>query len=149
MRLLVALDGSPEAEQALAHAIDIADATEGSVTAVHAVDPSTYGEGGTEPITGPSDAEDRLVIESAADAEDHGLEVLEAGTVLAERRGRSIETELLYGEPVRAITDYATEAGVDAIVVGHQGRSERAESMMGSVARGIVNRADLPVTVVR
>ena len=60
-----------------------------------------------------------------------------------------METELLYGDPVRAITDYATEAGFDAIVVGHRGRSERAESMVGSVARGIVNQATVPVTVVR
>jgi len=38
-------DGSEESENAL-YAADIADATDGSITVVHAVDPTAYDEGG-------------------------------------------------------------------------------------------------------
>jgi len=58
-----------ESENALAYAADIADATDGSITVVHAVDPTAYDEGGSEPITSLSDADARLILESVADAE--------------------------------------------------------------------------------
>lgn len=149
MRLLVAIDGSREADLAVTYATDVAGATNGSITAVHAVDPAAYETGGSEPITGPGDADDRLLLQSVEEAEERGLDILEEATELAAELGQSIETELLYGEPVRAITEYVDEAPFDSIVVGHQGRSARAESMLGSVAKGVVERAPVPVTVVR
>lgn len=149
MKLLVGFDGSKEAEEALAYATDIAEATNGSITAVHAVDPSVYDQGGSETISGLSDADDRLVIESVERAEERGLKLLDEAVELAETFGRTIETELLHGDPVRAITDYAEEKGLDTIVLGHRGRSERTDLMLGSVAKQIVERATIPVIVVR
>lgn len=149
MKLLVGLDGSQEAEDALAYATDIADATNGSITAVHAIDPSVYDEGGNEPISGLSDADDRLIIESIQSAEDRGLKILVEAAELAKDLGRTIHTELLYGEPIRDITDYAEEKGFETIVVGHRGRSERTDLMLGSVAKQIVERSTVPVIVVR
>lgn len=149
MRILVALDGSRESNLALTRAMEIADATDGSLTAVHAIDPAVHDEGGSEPITEPGDADDRLILQSVDDAEDRGLAILEDAEERAAELGLSIETELLYGEPVRAITEYVESSAYDAVVVGHQGRSARAESMLGSVAKGIVERAPVPVTVVR
>lgn len=149
MRILVALDGSRESDLALARAMEIADATNGSLTAVHAIDPAVHDEGGMEPISRPDDADDRLLVESVEAAEERGLAVLEDAEDRAAEFGLSIETELLYGEPVRAITEYVDGSMFDAIVVGHQGWSARAESMLGSVAKGLVERAPVPVTVVR
>lgn len=149
MRILVALDGSRESDLALARAMEIVDATNGSLTAVHAIDPAVHDEGGSEPITEPGDADDRLLLESVEDAEERGLAILEDSEARAAELGLAIETELVYGEPVRAITDYVEGSAFDGIVVGHQGRSARAESMLGSVAKGIVERAPVPVTVVR
>ena len=149
MKILVAVDGSDESNAALAHAIDIADATDGSVTAAYAVDPSVYDLGGAEPVSGLPDADRRLIIESVADTESRGLDLLEDVAASAADRGRTVETELLYGDPVRAITSFAENEGFDAIYVGHRGRSERTERLVGSVAKGIVERTDLTVTVVR
>jgi nucleotide-binding universal stress UspA family protein len=149
MNLLVAVDSSSESADALAYAIDIAEATDGSVTAAHAVDPAVYGRGGREPVSSLSDADQRLVIESIADAEQRGFDVLEDADERAHELGHDIETELLYGHPVGAITDYATREGFDGIVLGHRGRSERAGYLLGSVAKEVVERATLPVTVVR
>nr|WP_049935682.1 universal stress protein [Haloplanus natans] len=63
-------------------------------------------------------------------------------------RGRTAETELLYGAPVRETTTFAESEGFDAIYVGHRGRSKRTERLVGSVAKGIVERTDCTVTVV-
>lgn len=148
MKFLVAVDGSQEAEEALAFATDIADAMSGSVTAVHAVDPDIYDTGGGEPEN-RSDTERRLIIQSVEDAEDRGFRILDDAAKLAANLGRDIDTELVYGEPVKAITSYADEADFDAIFVGHRGRSERSGLMLGSVAKTIVERATVPVTVTR
>ena len=149
MNILVAVDGSEEADDAIAHAVAIADATGGSITVVNAVDPAIQDTGGSDPITTLSDADRRLVMESVEDAENRGMKVVEDAAAAAARHGHEAETELVYGDPATAIPEYATAAGFDAIFVGHRGRSERAGEMVGSVAKGIVERADVPVTVVR
>lgn len=149
MKFLVALDGSQQAADALAYATDVADAMDGSITAVHAVDPDVYEEGGREPISGISDAEQRIIVRSVEDAEERGLAILEEAEELAEELGYDVETEVLYGDPVKEITDYAEEKGFDTIFVGHHGRSEHTDLMLGSVAKSIVERATVPVTVVR
>ncbi len=147
MKFLVATDGSDEAENALAYAADIADAVGGSITVAHAVDPAVYDEGGSEPISTLSDADQRLIIENIEATEQRALDVLD-------RAVDSVDTvegdgELLYGDPDVAIADFAESEGFDAIYVGHRGRSARAEQMLGSVAKAIVERATVPVTVVR
>ncbi|SEH18131.1 Nucleotide-binding universal stress protein, UspA family [Natronorubrum sediminis] len=149
MKFLVAVDGSTEAGNALQYATDIAVAAEGEITVVHAVHPAVYDEGGSEPITTFSDAEQRLILENIEGAEERGSDVLDDALDRAEDAGVDVEAELLYGDPVGEIVDYAEVEGFDGIYVGHRGRTGRAELMLGSVAKAIVERATVPVTVVR
>jgi nucleotide-binding universal stress UspA family protein len=149
MHLVVAVDGSPEAEEALAHATDIADATGGRITAVHAVDPSVPSAEDNEPFGGASERDRQLIVESVETAEERGMEVLDAIADVAANLGHDVDTELVYGDPADAVTDYAETVDADAIYVGHRGLSERRETMVGSVAKQFVERADRPVTVVR
>jgi nucleotide-binding universal stress UspA family protein len=149
MKLLVAVDGSEEADEALAYATDVADAADGSITVAYAVDPAIYDLGGSGPISSLSDADRRLVVENIADTEKRGLEVLDDAADFAAELGREVETELLYGDPVVAISDFAETEGFDTILVGHRGRSERTERLVGSVAKGLVERTTVTVTVVR
>lgn len=148
MKFLVAVDGSQEAADALAYATDVADAMDGTITAVHAVDPEVYDTGGDEP-TSRAETDRRLLIRSIEEAEERGLRILDEAAGLADELGRDIETRLLYGEPVKAITGYADDADFDAIFVGHRGRSERTDLMLGSTAKTIVERSTVPVTVTR
>lgn len=148
MRVLVAYDGSDPAKRALDYVLDQAERTDAAITVVHAVDPSVYDRGGEDPISTLGDAEQRLVLESIEDAENRGSDLLAEASHLAQESGHEVETALLYGEPVRQIVEFAAEEDVDAIVVGHQGRSARAGRMLGSVAKTVVERASVPVTVV-
>jgi nucleotide-binding universal stress UspA family protein len=149
MRVLVAVDGSPESERALEHAAEVATALGGTVALVHAVDPAVEVDGSGDEVRGLTDAERRLVVENVEDAEERGQRILDEAAELAAERGHDVTAALLYGDPVAAITDHAAETGVDAIYLGHRGRSERAGAMLGSVAKEVVGRATVPVTVVR
>ena len=148
MKFLVAVDGSEASEEALAVATTVAEAMDASITVVHAVSPSVYDEGGGEPLSS-AEAGRRLIVESIEAAERRGSDVVEDAVSLAADRGHDINSELLYGPPVSKIADFAEADGFDAIFVGHRGMARRAEQMLGSVAKGLVERAGVPVTVVR
>lgn len=149
MKFLVGIDGSDQSENVLSYAFDITNASRDSITVVHAVDPAVYSEGGQEPIADLAEAEQRLVIESVEDAERRGMEILDEHVEFGDKHGYDINTELLYGNPVSEITNYAIENGFDGIFVGHRGLSEHAERVLGSVAKGVVARSTVPVTIVR
>ncbi|WP_423751476.1 universal stress protein [Salinirarus marinus] len=149
MRFLVAVDGSRQSEQTIEYAVELAEATGASVTLVYAVDPEVYSEGGMEPISSLSDADQRLIIEDIEDAERRAEDVLDEAVRIAENLGVEVETETIYGDPVVSIPSFAESEGYDNLFVGHQGRSERTERVIGSVAKGIVERSSIPVTVVR
>lgn len=149
MQFVVAVDGSEESERALAHAIDLGEPAGASITAVYVVDPEVHAEPTTAPPTDISDAEDRFVIEDVEDAEERGQHVLEEAVRFAEEYGSNVGTELLYGTPVEEIASYAEEVEADDVFVGRRGLSKRAERVLGSTSKGLVERSTVPVTVVR
>jgi nucleotide-binding universal stress UspA family protein len=148
MELLVAVDGSEESNRALAYATNIANATDGSITLIHAIEPDIYDTGGREPAS-ESDRRDRLIIDSVDSAEERGRDILDEAIEFAAERGQNVSGELLYGQPARIITDYAEEGAFETLYVGNRGRSERTIEFLGSVARDVVEHATVPVTVIR
>lgn len=139
MHILVAIDRSEESRNALTTAFDIQESADGRVTAVHAVESST--------------ARTNTAKESTEDAK-HGEEILEEAEAQASKRDLSIETELLVGDPVETITEYAEENAVDVIYAGHRGLANKGEEVpeddrgpLGSVAKGVVERTKIPVSV--
>ena len=148
MKFIVAVDGSETSDEAVAVATTVAEAMDASITVVHAVSPEVYDEGGGEPVSS-AEAGRRLIVESIEAAERRGADVLEDAVALADDHGHDVESELLYGPPVSTIADFADGQEFDAIFVGHRGMARRAELMLGSVAKGLVERASVPVTVVR
>lgn len=148
MKLLVAIDGSDESNRALATAVEIATATDGSITLIHAIQPDIYDAGGGEPVTA-TERSDRLIIDSLDSAEEHGQSILDEAIAFANESAVDVSGELRYGRPAQIITDFAEEGDFDAIYLGHRGMSERTIAFLGSVARDVVERASVPVMVVR
>ncbi|WP_336021649.1 universal stress protein [Halobellus salinisoli] len=148
MRFLVAVDGSDSSTESLEYAIELASRTGGSLVVAYAVEPRVLVEGGEE---APTNAEvgQRIYTEDIEVAEERGEEVLEDARARAGKADVSVETALLYGDPVDSIADLADSEGVDGIIVGHRGLSDRVEGMVGSVAKGLVGHANVPVTVVK
>jgi len=143
MRYLTATDGSEESDAAVEYATRQAAAFDATLEIAHVLEPKT------ELIEG------EVVLPGGERAAQLGEQTLEqarrlaASTVEAEDESVRIETELLAGRPANAIAERARETGADAIFVGHRGLSEERERVVGSVAKSVLDRADVPVTVVR
>ncbi|MDZ4371397.1 MAG: universal stress protein [Phenylobacterium sp.] len=53
------------------------------------------------------------------------------------------------GHPARVVTDFATERGVDLLVVGTHGRAALTETFLGSVAKDVAHNAPCDTLIVR
>ena len=84
-----------------------------------------------------------------AETEAESLEAL--GRVLDPSWGAvpSVETAVLRGDPVGEVVNYATEHGIDLIVISTHGRSGLGHMLLGSVAERIVREAPCPVLTIR
>jgi nucleotide-binding universal stress UspA family protein len=143
MRHLVATDGSALGDEAVRYAARHTVAFDGTLVIAHVLTPDSELIDGTIVLPG----------EEAAVAE--GERVLERARSVAtdatdgDDADLAVETELLTGRPAEAITDFAAETDADAIYVGHRGLSEEREQVVGSVAKSVVDKATVPVTVIR
>lgn len=142
--VLVPVDGSPLAFDALRHALrEFPDA---SITVLHVVDLFAPGYGTADDTT----YEPMLGSEEwYARAEDHSEALLDEASQLAADYDREVTTVSEIGEPGRIVVDYATEEPVDHVVLGTHGRPDAERSLFGSVADTVVRRAPVPVTLVR
>lgn len=138
MHLLVPMDDSEPAQDALEHAITMFPDAE--ITALHVVNPSASMYGGDAAYN----------IERVLELEAENAEsLLESARSVAEERDATISTETVRGTPARRIVEFAEEEGVDQIVIGSHGRSGVSRVLLGSVAEQVVRRSPVPVTVVR
>lgn len=141
--VLIATDGSASAERAVGVALDFAERFDASVHALYVVD---AGEVASSPDEVRDDLERAMataggraltfVRETAGGAEDP-----------ASGDGDVI-TAVRAGDPVTEICRYAHEQNVDAVITGTRGRSSPG-FVLGSVAEGVIRRANPPVLTVR
>ncbi|OYR59169.1 universal stress protein [Halorubrum halodurans] len=144
MRYLVATDGSTLGDEAVRYAARQAVAFDATLVIAHVLTPDSELIDGTLVLPGEEAAveEGERVLENARSvAVDVADEEADAGI--------DVETQLLTGRPADAITEFAGETAADAIYVGHRGLSEEREQVVGSVAKSVVDKAVVPVTVIR
>lgn len=141
MSYLVATDGSTESDEAVRYAARQAVAFYETLEIAHVLTPDSELVDGT------------IILPGEKAAVEAGQGVLESARTIAEEavgdEPVDIETQLLTGRPADSLTEYAREQPVDAIYVGHRGLSEEREQVVGSVAKSVVDKADVPVTVIR
>lgn len=136
-QLLVPLDGSEQSIEALQFAAD--EWPDAELTLLHVVNPAdaTAGAEGGFP---------NAVEQWYSGARERAENVLEKG---AESVDRDVETKIEVGRPAHTIVDVAANEDFDQIVVGSHGRSGFQRMVLGSVAEGVMRKAEMPVTVVR
>jgi nucleotide-binding universal stress UspA family protein len=131
--ILLPTDGSKMATEAATHAIELAAVTDGTLHIVHAVDLTFIsGEYGSGAILDALEAAGQRAVDDLIER------ATEAGV-------QSVEASILSGAPSRAITDYATDRGVDLIVMGTHGRSGLDRYLLGSVTEKVIRLAETPV----
>lgn len=136
--VLVAVDGSTCAHNALEHALE--EYTDAEITVTHVISPIAI-----VAVSEPAAWDDRLIERAREEAEELLAEIRET----ANERDVAIETEIVYGSVPRAIIEYAGEHDADQIIIGSHGRTGFSRVLLGSVAESVVRRAPIPVTVVR
>ncbi|HEX3802435.1 MAG TPA: universal stress protein [Solirubrobacteraceae bacterium] len=136
--ILVAVDGSADADAALAHAIDLAESEHTRLTLIAAVDeipPTAYLIGGQATGQMREDAHHQAetVIRQARDLIPADLPVT---TVLSE-------------QPIRLALMYQLkEAHHDLVVMGSRGRGAVRSALLGSVSHYVLNHCPVPVLIV-
>jgi nucleotide-binding universal stress UspA family protein len=137
VKILVAYDGSGEAQNALKWAQQLAKATGEHSLTVISVAPTLEL---TEPIV---DA-----VDPTSGTARHRAQLAEAKGLLA-NAGVEVTTVLKAGNPTEEILDLADAEDFDIIVVGNRGVGGARRFLMGSVSDRVVRHASKPVLVVR
>jgi nucleotide-binding universal stress UspA family protein len=133
--IVVATDGSPHGDKALATASEMAREENSRILVVHVVE-FVGGKGGVYPML-VDEPEVKGRIRAAVDA-------LKTDGMSAEL----LVQEVGLGGPARSIAAAAAAADADLIVVGSKGRSEIADIVLGSVPMRLLHIAHRPVLVV-
>jgi len=134
--ILVAVDGSPDADEALAQAIDLAESEHTRLTLI------------TAPAQIPSTAYltpaiNDLVADTATEAQ----------AILSRARDRVPDdlpvTTILTDQPIRAALIHQIEAGHhDLVAMGSRGRGAVRSALLGSVSHYLLNHSPVPVLIV-
>jgi nucleotide-binding universal stress UspA family protein len=134
--ILLATDGSREAELAAATAADLANATDSELHVIHVGEllPTLLAQTEVEP----------------AQLEREAREVLDEQVKRIEEAGGTVkEAHLRLGRADEEIVDLAQSLGVGLIVMGSRGRGRIRRALMGSISDSVVRHAPCPVTIVR
>src|SRR5215204_3745848 len=141
-RILLATDGSEEAELAALRAVDLADATHSELHVAHV---------GVVPIflksyPGTLGYERRLYEE----IEEMSRELLRKESWRVKAAGGTVAgSHLRMGQVALEIVALAEELQADLIVMGSRGLGGVRRALMGSVSDSVVRHAHCPVLVVR
>ena len=138
-RVLIPLDGSELAEQALPHAIAQARHSGAELILLKVVEPFAHARGLSAAHLDQIRQQTRIWADKylggiAADVEQQGI-MVQAVTV--------------DGRPHSGIAEYAEANEVDLIVMSTRGQSGLSRWLMGSVADRVVRGAMVPVLLVR
>jgi nucleotide-binding universal stress UspA family protein len=138
-KILLATDGSEDAELAARVAADLTKRTAAELHLSHAWRPLPY-------YAYPS-----LVPEEYHPPYEEGAKkLLDEQVGRIERAGGTVaESHLVTGRPAEAIIELGEEIDAGLIVVGSRGHGPVGRLVMGSVSEGVVHHAHCPVLVVR
>jgi nucleotide-binding universal stress UspA family protein len=140
-KILAALDFSPQSEQAMRTAAELAKRYSASLTVVTVYEPLAWQvPEGTWAMT--PDQEGRLLAAYEA-------KLAEAEKQLHDLGLTSVETKLLQGAIASEIVGCASARGCDLIVMGTHGRKGISHFMLGSIAERVLRTASCAVLVVR
>jgi nucleotide-binding universal stress UspA family protein len=141
--IMLATDGSPEAEKATPTAIELAKdlSTELVIVAVWELQAVGYGPMGfaATPIGG----------ELAWISEEQARKIAAEAAARAEEAGVETRTRVRRGFPVDVICETAETFSPRILVLGSHGRGAVKRALLGSVSTGVLHHATCPVLVVR
>jgi nucleotide-binding universal stress UspA family protein len=141
-RILLATDGSEQAELAATRAVDIAEKTDSELHVVHVGVVPIFLQSYPGTLGYYGKLYEQIEEESRQRLRKQSLRVKAAGGTVA-------GTHLRMGEVALEIVALAEELGAGLIVMGSRGLGGVRRALMGSVSDSVVRHAHCPVLVVR
>jgi nucleotide-binding universal stress UspA family protein len=138
-RIVVPLDGSKLAEQALPHAVAQAKKFGAELVLLQVL----------EPLPDVSFSAPITVRSAERRSAELAREYLEEAGARIREQGIALRTEQIEGRPYVEIVRYAEEQGADMIVMSTRGQSGFSRWLLGSVADRVVRGATVPVLLVQ
>jgi nucleotide-binding universal stress UspA family protein len=136
-KILVAIDGSPASEKALAVATDLALHYRAELLAI--------GVAEVPEVVGMMDEVDEL----RRGAEDNFRQIGEAAVAFAQSRGVSLRSIVVRGHAADAIVRFAESEQVGLVVTGHHGHSRIARFFLGSTSDRVSVHCHCSVLIVK
>ena len=136
-KILVAIDGSPASEKALAAAVDLAANYRAELTALGVVE--------VPEVVGMIDEVDEI----RQGTEAYLRQINEAAVNYAHSRRVVLRSVLVRGHAAEAIVKYAESEGVNLIVVGQHGHSRIARFLLGSTSDRVSEHSPCTVMIVK
>jgi nucleotide-binding universal stress UspA family protein len=130
--ILVPVDFSTHAEQALDYAIALAQALQARLSLLHVRDDT-----------------DLYLWSYTAQAEAEARQAMAGYLARVQAAGVAGQSTMAHGVPWREIVETARATGVDLIIMGTHGRTGLQHALIGSVAERVVQHAPCPVLVTR
>jgi len=144
--ILVGEDGSKESFRALTYAMTLAKKFDGTIDVMYSIPPRVYAELAEREVRIEEPTGDVKFISMLQQEENHIRDLV---LDVAAKEGLSIEFHTRVGDPVDAMMEYVSSAGVDLIVVGSSGKGMADRLILGSVSTGIVHKSPVPVLVTK
>ena len=141
--ILVPIDGSPTAGQAISKALAIAQAFNSAVTLIYVIDPYAFTGVGTDFANGQ--AEYLSAITAEAQQSINAATQVFVAQGIDDAHGSVIEGRSIY----QSILGAAESVNADLVVMGSHGRRGLQRLVLGSVTAQVLAHAHLPVLVVR
>lgn len=135
--ILVAYDGSEQAEKAFDFAIDLAQHYSAALTVLSV----------TRLPEPPEDIETEALVEAAQQAYRKLFEKLE--NKAKAYPSVKLKFNMVVGHPAEQIVDQAEQLGADHIVMGHRGQTIFHRWLLGSIAKQVMIYARCAITIVR
>lgn len=137
-RILVSLDGSPQAEATLPYVEDIAARLGSEVILLEVC----------ETDAGCASKEGRDYLERLTISVRENLAKRRAASASPAPPEARIRTAIVTGDPAESILDYAAKNGAGLIVMAAHGRSGKTRWAVGSVADKVLRATKLPVALI-
>jgi nucleotide-binding universal stress UspA family protein len=148
-QIVVALDGSPLAEQILPHVEALAEKFDSTLTLVRAMLSVPQIAALIEPSAEGIPLDPSLIDETIDSERDEATEYLSHVASVLRQHDLKVEIEAAEGPAADVIAESAARLKADLIGMTTHGRSGLSNLVFGSVAEGVLHKATCPVLLVR
>jgi len=138
-KILVPVDGSDNSYRALDAALILSEKLGSNITVLHVMEevPITHIES------------QKLLSELLENYKKENQDILSKCTEIARKKGVTINTILLQGNPASKILDFSKKEKYDIVIMGSRGLGKFKELILGSVSSKIVHHSSCEVLLIR